>query len=78
MVFIWSDECEESFQKLKQALISAPVLKAPDWNKIFHVHVDASTFAIECILAQPGENNMDFSIYYASRQLNAAERNYTN
>lgn len=74
--FVWSEECEESFQKLKQVLISGPMLKSPDWTKIFHVQVDASAYAIGCILAQPGEGNMDFPISYASRQLNTAEKNY--
>ena len=77
IVFEWTDECEESFQKLKHALISAPILKAPDWNKIFHVHIDASAYAIGCILAQSHENNMDFPVSYSSRQLNSAEKNYT-
>ena len=75
--FEWTDECEEAFNKLKKALISAPILRAPDWNKVFHVHIDASNFAIGCILAQPGEHNMDFPISYASRQLNSAKKNYT-
>ena len=51
--FEWTDECEESFEKLKTALILAPILKALDYNKTFHVHVDASTYAVGCILAQP-------------------------
>ena len=59
------------------ALVSAPILKAPDWNTPFHVHIDASNFAIGCILAQPSEHNMDFPISYASRQLNMAEKNHT-
>ena len=58
-------------------MTSAPILKSPDWNVIFHVHIDASNFAIGAILAQPREKNMDFPISYASRQLNSAEQNYT-
>ena len=77
VVFAWTDECEEAFHKLKDALILAPILRAPDWNTIFHVHIDASNFAIGCILAQPGEHKMDFPISYASRQLNTEEKNYT-
>ena len=76
-VFIWIEECEEYFNKLEECLTSAPILKSPDWNVIFHVHIDASNFAIGAILAQPGEKNMDFPISYASRQLNSAEQNYT-
>ena len=75
--FEWTDECKEAFNKLKKALIFSPILRALDWNKVFHVHIDASNFVIGCILAQPGEHNMDFPISYASRQLNSTEKNYT-
>ncbi|MCO5560573.1 hypothetical protein L7F22_014188 [Adiantum nelumboides] len=64
-------------EKLRKALIDAPILRAPDWNKVFHVHIYASNFAIGCVLAQLGEHNMDFLVSYASRQLNSAERYYT-
>ena len=77
VVFEWTPECGASFEKLKQALTSAPILRAPVWDKIFHVHIDASAYAIGCILAQPGEFNKDYPIAYASRQMIAAERNYT-
>ena len=77
VVFEWTEECKQAFQKLKKALVSAPILKAPNWDQIFHVHIDASAFAMGCILAQPGENYMDFPISYASRQLNSAEKNYS-
>ena len=77
VAFEWTDACEQAFQTLKEALVNAPILRAPDWEKIFHVHIDASNFAIGCILAQPGEQNMDFPVSYASRQLNNAEKNYT-
>ena len=39
--------------------------------------MDASKFAIGCILAQLGENKIDFPVSYASRQLNEVEKNYT-
>ena len=67
----------QSINKLKQCLTSAPILKSPDWNVIFHVHVDASNYALGAILAQPREKHMDFPISYASMQLNNAEQNYT-
>ena len=75
--FEWTNGCKESFEKLKTTLISAPILKALNYSKTFHVHVDASAYAVGCILAQPGDNHMDFPICYASRQLNTAERNYS-
>ena len=58
--------------------MEAPILlQASDWNKVFHVHIDASNFAIGCILAQPDEHNMDFLVLYASRKFNSAEKDYT-
>ena len=66
VVFEWTHECEESFTKLKHCLSTTPILRAPQWDLIFHVHVDASNFAIGAILAQPGGGNMDFLISYAS------------
>ena len=41
------------------------------------MHIDASNFAVGCVLAQPGEHSMDFPVSYASRQLNSVEKNYT-
>lgn len=49
----------------------------PNWDVIFHVHIDASNFAIGYVLAQPGEHNLGYPISFASRQLNDAEINYT-
>ena len=75
--FEWIDECEQSFEKLKIALISAPILRVLDYSKTFHVHVDASSYDVGCILAQPRDDHMDFSICCASRQLNTGEGNYS-
>ncbi|MCO5581469.1 hypothetical protein L7F22_035354 [Adiantum nelumboides] len=65
--FEWTPECTSSFDKLKKALTSAPILRAPVYDKIFDVHIDASSYAIGCILTQPGEFNKDYPIVYASR-----------
>ena len=74
--FEWTQDCGVSFEKLKKALVSTPILRAPVWDKVFHVNIDASAYAINCILTQPGEFNKDFPIAYVSRQL-IAKKNYT-
>ena len=53
------------------------ILIFPDWNKKFHVHVDASSIALGAILSQPGEGDIDHPIAFASRNLSITEKNYT-
>ena len=38
--FEWTDECEQSFQRLKQAVVSAPALRLPDFSKQMWVACD--------------------------------------
>ena len=56
---------------------STPILVFPDWNKEFHVHVNASSIALGVVLAQLGEGDIDHSIAFTSQNLSFAERNYT-
>nr|ABA92080.1 retrotransposon protein, putative, Ty3-gypsy subclass [Oryza sativa Japonica Group] len=67
----WSEECEQSFQELKNRLISAPILILPDPKKGFQVYCDASKFGLGCVLMQDEK-----VVAYASRQLRPHEKNY--
>ena len=49
-VFEWILECQSSFDTLKAKMTSAPILVFPDWNKEFHVHVDAYSIAVGVML----------------------------
>ncbi|XP_070042684.1 uncharacterized mitochondrial protein AtMg00860-like [Nicotiana tomentosiformis] len=48
--FRWSDECEESFQKLKTAVITTLVLVLPSTSGSYTVYCDASWIGIGCVL----------------------------
>ncbi|CAI6355228.1 unnamed protein product [Macrosiphum euphorbiae] len=74
--FVWSNECQKSFDTLKAALCSEPVLKYPDFTKTFLLTTDASNKALGAILSQ-GEIGKDLPICYASRTLNKSEGNYS-
>ncbi|XP_021974781.1 uncharacterized mitochondrial protein AtMg00860-like [Helianthus annuus] len=50
--FKWSQEAAAAFEKLKQALISAPVLRLPDFHAPFMVECDASSDGVGAILIQ--------------------------
>jgi hypothetical protein len=57
-------------------MVTTPILVFSDWEKTFHVHVDASAIALGAILAQPGARELDHPIAFASRKLSESEQNY--
>ncbi|KAL4020916.1 hypothetical protein IC575_019704 [Cucumis melo] len=69
--FVWSKACEDSFQNLKQKLVTAPVLTVPDGSSSFMIYSDASKKGLGCVLMQQGK-----VVAYASRQLKSHEQNY--
>jgi hypothetical protein len=62
--FNWSEKCQDSFNKLKGLLTTAPILKVADPDKDFMVCVDASKEGLGGVLTQEGH-----VIFYESRKL---------
>ena len=62
--FKWDEKCQESFDQLKERLMSPPVLIMPDLQKGFDIYCDACGLGLGCVLMQEGH-----VIAYASRQL---------
>jgi hypothetical protein len=75
--FQWTEECQQSFDTLKQKMVTTPILVFPNWSKEFNVYVDASSIALGAFLAQPRVGDINHPIAFASRNLSTAERNYT-
>jgi hypothetical protein len=57
-------------------MVTTPILVFPEWEKTFHMHVDASTIALGAILAQLGVGDLDHPIAFARRNLSDSEQNY--
>ncbi|WKA02038.1 hypothetical protein VitviT2T_020278 [Vitis vinifera] len=74
--FIWDERCQNSFDQLKKFLTTTPIVRAPNWQLPFELMCDASDFAIGAVLGQR-EDGKPYVIYYASKTLNEAQRNYT-
>ena len=74
--FMWGEEQQQAFEKLREALCSEPVLRAPDLSKEFIVTTDASDFALGAILGQ-GELGNDHACIYASRGLRGPDLRYS-
>ena len=62
--FTWSEECQQAFVKIKSLLLSAPVLKAPDFEKPFKLQVDASDVGIRAVLLQESQQGIDHPVSY--------------
>ena len=73
--FIWDNRCQRSFEELKLYLITAPIVRAPNWQLPFEVMCEVSDFAIGAVLGQK-EYGKPYVIYYSSKTLNEAQRNY--
>ncbi|XP_048357553.1 uncharacterized protein LOC125435398 [Sphaerodactylus townsendi] len=71
---VWTPVCQAAFEQLKQALVSLPVLKAPDFDRRFFVATDASDSGIGAVLMQEWEGTRH-PIAYLSRKLIPREKN---
>jgi hypothetical protein len=69
--FVWSKECETSFQKLKEKLTTTHVLAVPETGKDYTMYCNASKNGLGCVLMQDRK-----VIAYGSRQLRPHEVNY--
>ena len=74
--FEWDANCQQSFEELKAYLTTAPIVRAPNWKFPFEVMCDASDLAVGAVLGQRVEGK-PYVVYYASKTLNEAQRNYT-
>lgn len=74
--WVWSEECQNSFDDIKQSLIRAPVLSPPEFSRPFRVQTDASQVGLGAVLTQEYEGE-EHVVAYASRLLHGAERAYS-
>ena len=69
--FVWDTKCEESFNKLKELLTTALVLRIKDPHRDFVVCTNACNEGLGGVLTQDGH-----VIAYESRKLKVHEKNY--
>lgn len=74
--FEWKEEQQRAFDTIKNALVEAPNLYAPDYNREFVIHSDASSLGSGAVLLQvvDGEERV---IAFTSKTFSKAERNYS-
>nr|QBG82596.1 putative uncharacterized protein [Papaver somniferum] len=74
--FEWTAECEEAFQKIKEHLASILILQKPDPDEVLAFYIAATEDAVSAVLVKTN-TKIEQPIYYVSKTLNSAERNYT-
>lgn len=72
----WTEQCQKSFEALKEKITSKPVLKLFDPKLPCHLFVDASTIGVGAVLKQESEDGTLHPIAYHSRTLRSYESNY--
>lgn len=73
--FQWTDECQRSFDALKTALCTAPILSFPTPSGRYILDTDASAVGIGGVLSQI-QDGVEKVIAYGSRTLSKEQRRY--
>ena len=81
--FKWTNQCDNSFQMLKDTLCSAPILKYPDTSKPYTLYTDASKYGWAGVLTQSHTSvvdgksiTMDHPISYVSGLFRGSQLNW--
>ncbi|GFU60853.1 retrovirus-related Pol polyprotein from transposon 17.6 [Trichonephila clavipes] len=63
--FIWTGDCNNAFNKLKDAITSAPVLTYPEIEKQFILHTNASHESVGAVLSQEMDGEERIIVYFS-------------
>lgn len=74
--FIWSEECQKSFEHLKLLLASEPILTLPRDDCVFVLDTDASSISLGAVLSQI-QDGQEKVLAFAIRVLDRREANYS-
>jgi hypothetical protein len=74
--FVWSDECSKSFETLKQAFTTVPILQHFDYNQEIIVETDASDYISAGILSQYDDEGTLHALTFFSKKHTIVECNY--
>ena len=76
-VWSWSNDCQQAFQKAKDALTSSCVLTHYDVTLPLKLAADASAYGIGAVISHEYPDSQEKPIAFASRTLLSSERNYS-
>ena len=62
--FEWTLEHQESFERLKHSLITAPILAYPNYEKLFLLETDASLKGLGTVLSQQDSHTVTNGLFH--------------
>ena len=75
--FVWTDDCQMAFDKVKLLLQKSPVLKSPDYEKPFKLIIDSSDVGTGSMLVQEASDGLDHPVSYFSKKFLKYQKNYS-
>ena len=72
----WDGEPSIAFQKIKQAIKDAPILRELDYDKPMHIFSFASFHVVVVVLLQKNEEGYEQQTAFFSKSLQAVELKY--
>ena len=73
---VWNDDCQCAFEKIKECLLSPPVLVPPTPGRPLLLYLSVSDIALGCMLAQLDDSGKKRAIYYLSKRMLEYECKY--
>ena len=73
---VWNDDCKRAFEKIKECLLSPPVLVPPIPGRPLLMYFSVSDMALGCMLAQLDGSRKERAIYYLSKRMLEYECKY--
>ena len=77
VAFIFTDAAKDAFEKLRDALVNAPLLHYPQMDREFIISTDCSSYALGYILSQIDDKGREIMISFGGRALRDGEKNFS-
>jgi len=76
MKFIWTEEAQKAFNKLKKKFEEKPIFITPDLTKPFEIFANASNHVTGAVLTQRDNSRVQHPCFFYSKLLLPVEKCY--
>jgi hypothetical protein len=74
--FVWTEEHQAAFDRIKHLLTTAPILRRPQYDRPFILATDYSTEAVDAVFSQRDDDGMEYVVAYASKKLTPTQKRW--